>query len=242
MLLIECYLRRGQRGAVLAQIVHCVDAVRRMDGAEPSQRARAFFATVRQQTWQPGAVVPAIAAPTRTLYGRETEYQRLTGLFATTDQRLVTIVGAGGMGKSTLARAVGAALSRSFRDGAVFVALEHCSDLATALTALGNALRIDLAQHGSRLERLIECLTELEILCVLDNCEQVAELPEAIAALLAGCPKLAIMATSRVPLELQQEYVFPLYGLPTTPGVPTDMRRANPAVDLFLARARQINN
>jgi predicted ATPase/DNA-binding SARP family transcriptional activator len=145
--------------------------------------------------------------------------------------RLVTLVGPGGAGKTRLALEVAAHRRDRFRDGVWLVELSQITDgsLVPATIAAGVGLLVgELARSDEGIEAaLAERLRTRRILIVLDNCEQVVEGAAAAAhALLCSCPDLSILATSREALAVSGEVVFSVPPL-----------RTADAVALFCARA-----
>lgn len=180
-------------------------------------------------------------------FGMEPAASRLRALVA--KQRLVTVHGPGGSGKTRLAVAVAQALrddpAWSVQDAPAprfdnieFVGLVDCVRADSVLDALGEALRTDPAQVGRR--RVVSALQQRRTLLVLDNLEQLA--PDAIAevsALLAALPGLHVLATSRRLLQVEGEWAFGLDGLALpAPNAGTDEAAVNAAVSLFVDRAR----
>jgi predicted ATPase/transcriptional regulator with XRE-family HTH domain len=160
--------------------------------------------------------------------GREAELDQIAALVR--DHRLVTLTGAGGIGKTQTALQVGAA--RTAADEPVcFVGLATVSSLASVLTAIGLALGVQEAPNRPLRETLVAYLKERSLLLILDNCEHViAESATVVAALLAGCPQVRILATSREPLRASGERTYLLPSL-----------AAYGAIELFTDRARAID-
>ena len=111
--------------------------------------------------------------------------------------RLVTLTGPGGVGKTRLAVAVGERLRDRFDAGAVFVPLDAVTDPGLVLAAIGRVAGADLARTGSQAEALAETFGDGAWLLILDNLEQVVQVAPYLGELLARCPQLAILATSR---------------------------------------------
>ena len=167
-------------------------------------------------------------------------------IIAAIDQyRLVTLRGAGGVGKTRLAVAVGERLRVRFDAGTVFVPLESATDPRLVLAAIGRMAGADLTRTGSPLDAMAETLGDGAWLLILDNLEQVINVARDLGELLARCPGVAILATSRTVLELQaeREYPVPPLPLPLSPGfgeVSTGELAASPAVALFVDRASAV--
>ena len=182
--------------------------------------------------------------------GREEELATVRGLLA--GNRLVTLTGPGGTGKTRLSLQVAAAAADDHPDGLFFVPLETIRD--AGLVASRIAGEIGLAESGGRSARdvLVEWLAGKRVLLVLDNFEQVTDGAPAIADLLRAAPGLKVLATSRAPLRVSGEQEFPVPGLPVPPdpsqmggyeqaqlGGGPDLAELNTyeAVRLFVARA-----
>lgn len=158
-----------------------------------------------------------------------------------TRERMVSVVGAGGMGKTTAVCAVVEIQNLSYEHGAIFVDLSRLSDPTLVVVEVSrsqglNATRDDLT---SALEG---ALRNKHMLVVLDNCEHVID---AVAALvdriLRCCPKVHFIATSREPLEVETEWIFklPPLGMPQADeALEPDAVLDYPAVQLFVERAR----
>jgi len=170
------------------------------------------------------ARLPAELEP---LVGRKRELGDLVRLLAREGARVVTITGPGGMGKTRLALAAAAELVESFERGATLVELAAIRDPELVLPAVAAAIGVEgdlVTQHGDQ-QRLL----------VLDNLEQVIEAAPRFAELLAACPGLAVLATSREPLRISGEREFPLRPLPEAPAVELFRRRAEAVLPDFAA-------
>ena len=132
----------------------------------------------------------------------------------------MTLTGPGGVGKTRLAVAVGERLRDRFGAGTAFVPLDAVTDPGLVLAAIGRAAGADLAGAGSPLEALAETFGDGAWLLVLDNLEQVVQVAPDLGELLARCPGVAILATSRTVLGLraEREYPVPPLALPADPG------------------------
>ena len=152
----------------------------------------------------------------------------------------MTLTGPGGTGKTHLALAVAADVLSHYPDGVFFVDLSPIIDPALVVSSISAALGVREVVGEALLETVSRYLRERRLLLVLDNCEQVLESAPAIAALLATCPTLAVLATSREPLHIRAEREIAVSPLPLP-----DPRRLPPlaelehvpAVALFVERA-----
>jgi predicted ATPase len=214
------------------------------------------FAAARAPAAAPGSV-PA-GSPTRrrrgprplpvgttSLVGRAQAIEEVAGLLDGPGVRLVTLTGPGGVGKTRLAMAVGQRLGAHFDAGTVFVPLAWVTQPEQVVAGIGRAVGADLARTDSPLQALAERLGEDRWLLVLDNLEQVLDAAADLDELLARCPGVAVLATSRTALGLRAEHEYPVppLPLPADPdpaGVPLAELAASPAVALFVDRARAV--
>jgi predicted ATPase/class 3 adenylate cyclase len=173
--------------------------------------------------------------------GREKEIAEVRRLLEQT--RLVTLSGPGGVGKTRLAVAVAERLRDRFAAGIVFVPLAAVTRPELALAGIARAVGADLAGTDAPLEALAEQLGDGRWLLVLDNLEQVIDVAGDLGELLARCPGVAILATSRTVLGLDAEREYPVapLSLPAAPaGDPVEALMSTPAVALFVERARAV--
>lgn len=163
---------------------------------------------------------------TTSFVGRHQDVLRIERLLET--ESLVTIVGAGGMGKTRLALEAAAAALNDRRDGTWFVDLAPVSDEALVISVLLSVLGVDQAKEIPPLEALISYLERRELLLVLDNCEHlIGEVARVAVSLIGRCRYVTILATSREALDVTGESVYHMSSL--------DLESA---VRLFNERAR----
>ena len=180
---------------------------------------------------------------TTSLLGREQAIDEVARLVEDSGVRLVTLTGPGGVGKTRLAIAVGERLRNRFGAGTVFVPLDAVTDPGRVVAAISRAVGADLAGTGSPVEALAETFGDGTWLLILDNLEQVVQAAPDLGELLARCPQLAIIATSRTALGLaaEREYPVPPLALSADPATaPLEKLGSSPAVALFVDRARAV--
>ena len=184
--------------------------------------------------------LPALRTP---IIGRERELAAVEALLLRDDVGLVTLSGPAGTGKTRLSMAVAAALADRFEDGARFVALAPIRDPDLVVSAIVRTLGLQ-ETGGMTLEATLESyLRDRELLLVLDNFEQVTDAAPLIGRLLASCPYLKVLVSSRVLLNLygEQDVPVPPLGLPRADAPPpVDQLSDYPAIALFVQRARAI--
>ena len=164
--------------------------------------------------------------PLTRFVGRRDELAGLRALIA--GSRLVTITGPGGSGKTRLAEQFVASLERSSSGRAAFAYLASTRAPIEVVDAIAGAVGLR-GRAGEPSEMLVEYLRTRRYLLALDNCEHVQDtVVELVSTLLEACPNVTIIATSRRPLSIPGEQLFPIAGL-----------KDAAAVSLFVDRARQ---
>jgi predicted ATPase len=151
--------------------------------------------------------------------------------------RLVTLIGPGGMGKTRLALAVAESLVHSFPDGVIFLALAPLDASSQILPELAEQLDYRFHDQVDPETQLIEFLREKEMLLVLDNFEHLLAEATLAGRLLQGAPRLKILATSRERLNLIQETIFPLPGMAVPPESQPQTLLESEAAQLFIQQA-----
>ncbi|MEP7207058.1 MAG: tetratricopeptide repeat protein [Casimicrobiaceae bacterium] len=171
--------------------------------------------------------------------GRAQEIEDIAALLS--DARLVTLLGAGGIGKTRLALQVGAAQLDTHPDGVWLVELAALADARLVVNAVASTLGVkEEPGHGIE-EAVLEFVRDRRLLLVLDNCEHLVQACADIARrVLQASPTVKVLATSRERLHLTGEVVYPLqplaFPMALDPATPSTLM-ANDAVQLFVERA-----
>jgi predicted ATPase len=240
-----------------AEALHVYQATRRalVDelGIEPSRELQRLERQILNH--DPAlAVADAVSAPRKlvtaqaslprqptSLVGREREIREVMGLLQRPEVRLVTLTGTGGTGKTRLAVQVAAELLGDFADGVIFVGLAPLQDFGLVPTTAALALGV-LATSGDTIaEDLARHLHDRELLLVLDNFEHVLAAAPLLADIAAAGAGVKMLVTSRAPLRLSAEHIYPVWPLETPDGsedVEHLVRRES--VALFESRARAV--
>jgi predicted ATPase/DNA-binding CsgD family transcriptional regulator len=190
-------------------------------------------------------VAPPLPLPLTPLVGREAELAEIDMMLAQSDVRLINLTGPGGVGKTRLALAVAERMAGRFPDGVTFVALAGISGRDLVFHAILQALRLTELSQRSALEQLGQALRERRSLIVLDNFEQVRAAAPQLSTLLATCPDLKLLVTSRVTLRIQSEHEFPVPPMVVPPAGDGESAHALvqlDAVQLFAQRAHAVRH
>jgi len=214
------------------------------------QRLRDKIIAALEQRWlMPGGPETAgfaepiwrIPSKLKPLIGREEELARLSELLLNPQVRLVTLLGPGGIGKTHLGLQVMLKMREQFTDGACFVSLAALSDPELVVPAVSRELGIREVGAHPLSEQLKVALRNKHLLLFLDNFEQLLSAAPQLPALLAECPHLKVLVTSRARLRVQGEHEFPVspLALPDLSLSPeSDALQQNAAIILFLQFAR----
>ncbi len=254
--MMELLWRSGQRNAALQQYRTLTQLLAKELDVLPTTKTSALLARIRTA---PHRIRPNLPPQPNKLVGREQELQTLYDNLHTAAYRLVTILGPGGVGKTRLLVELGNKIAQSFpgrfSDGVQFIPLGNLNTPQFLLSAIGISLNVMFSGGRPALHELIDFLREKELLLLLDNIEHLLEPAQevdtclnVINTILQEAPLVKIAVTSRIRLQLQEEWVFDLPGLASPPpDWNQEVEKAKletavtfPAVELFLQSASRI--
>lgn len=263
--LMQLLAQIGERSAALMQYETCRQMLETELGVEPSQETLRLYNMIRHdkivtitlaeagqnQPSLPDAPdpLPSQAIP---LIGREADLAGVQDLLLQPDVRLVTIVGAGGMGKTHLAVGVMAGLKSInlqplFKDGIYFVSLTALPEPADLIPAIAQAVHFSFRSGDTPQKQLLNYLRSKQLLLVMDNYEHLLPDITFITGLLQQTATVKLLITSRLKLNVPNEYLYPLAGLSypeeTAAGKQLDLEavQAHDAVQLFVKSGLRMN-
>jgi predicted ATPase len=227
------------------------------DAAELADRVESDLATLlaerfdesrpraREEDSGPASVVARAPIASTTTIGREDDIARVRALFERGEDRVVTLVGPGGIGKSRLAIEVAHATEDLFPDGTYFVLLEGVLEPGLLLPTIAYFLGIRDNGEAGLEERVSRALENRRVLIVLDNFEQIVDAAPVLVQLYTIAPLASFLVTSRIVLRIRGEQVYEVGALPSPAGTdPATLERAqsSPAVALFVDRAQAVKS
>lgn len=252
--LMRLFALTGRRQQALRQYRRLRDTLRRELDVAPDPATQSLYLAILSGTFpapsEPSSA-PEPAAPSRrdnlpvqltSFVGRQREKEAIAELLVDpVPARLLTLTGVGGCGKTRLALAVASELVAVYPDGVWLIELGALTDPAVVPETVAATLGVEPEPRRSSMTSLVEGLRSRRLLLLLDNCEHLIDACAQLAmVVLAGCPGVQILATSREPLRVSGERVWrvPPLELPDLHRVPSseDLYRSE-AVRLFCERA-----
>ena len=252
------YSLNGQRSEAIAEFQTCREVLADELGLDPSPETLELYSQILNgeiKSLNPVVETPLVTIstpplsniPTATtlLVGREVEVERACKVLEQPENRLLTLSGPGGVGKTRVALAVVSELLKQKRliYNSCFVNLAPITEQKLLPATIAEALGIKEAGNQPLLQLVKYTLRDQEFLLVLDNFEQLIEAAPIVAELLNACPKLKILVTSRTILHLYGEHELAINPLNLPSGylpTPLEVLRTCPAIKLFVQRATAI--
>ena len=252
--LMRLYVLNGERSAALAQYENCCNMLQQELGVEPEAATTTLYEQIRdatESTFMPATQLalpaarrhnlPPVATP---FIGREQELAAIARLLNENECRLLTLTGAGGVGKTRLALQVAIEQVDSFVDGVFYIPLVVLATPELLANMLLTSLHLDASSANDAKSALISNLRDKEMLLVLDNFEHLLPGAELLGDLLTAAPQVIMLVTSRERLNIQHEWLFTVEGLPVPTGAmdSTTLARLaeNDAVQLFVQSAQRL--
>lgn len=254
--LMKLYAWIGDRSAALEQYKECKRVLSEELAIQPEKETidlREAIATgdieVRGTVddlilgwWLASSAMPRSNLPAQLtpFIGREAEVNAVRGLLSRDDVRLLTITGAGGIGKTRLALEVASLVLDDFTGGAFFIDLAPITDPNQIVSTIAQTLDIQEEAGHPLVETLKDDLREKELLLLLDNFEHLIGSAPFVTDLLTAAARIKVLVTSRARLKLQGEHVFdtPIMTTPDPAGLPSPEQLGQfDAVRLFIDRA-----
>jgi predicted ATPase/DNA-binding SARP family transcriptional activator len=209
----------------------------------------------REHAPSPAPDASSLPAPATSFVGRELELSEITHLLLKPECRLLTLTGPGGIGKTRIAMQALGELAGHFPDGSYFVPLDALESPELIASTIANVLGLPLQGQHEPLQQIARRLGDKPVLLALDNFERLLDGATLVSWLIQGCPQLKVLVTSRERLNLAEEWLLPVAGLPypESPLVGTPPASPPPlvggvgggwadfdAIALFLQRAGQV--
>ncbi len=254
--LMRLLAQTEQRTAALVQYETCRKLLREELDVEPAAKTQALFESIRAGALKvmvsppddagkraPSHNLPSQATP---FVGRHKELAEITRLLTDPTCRLLTLSGAGGIGKTRLAIEAARQQADVFPDGVYFASLQGVLSPDFLVSAIADALQLGLRGQAEPREQLLGRLSDRRILLVLDSLEHLLAGPwpgqtvGLLGDILRAAPGVTLLVTSREVLNLQEEWVFPVHGLSFPESRQAEDAQDHEAVALFAEWARRV--
>ena len=206
----------GEAAAALAQYGQLHSLLDRELAAEPEDATMDVADQIRRgetAPLRPPAPPFVVPRPPTPIVGRGDELDALCARVQAPNARLLTLTGAGGIGKTRLALEAAHALRYDFEDGIYWVELARLNDAAVVPDAIARVLGVPERPRQPIAAILRDHLRSKHLLLILDNFEHVGAAAPLVGELLAACPALTVLVTSRAPLNIRAEHQFGLEAL-----------------------------
>jgi predicted ATPase/DNA-binding SARP family transcriptional activator/Tfp pilus assembly protein PilF len=214
-------------------------------GVEPEDETLSLVDEIRSGApagMEPHLPLGTLPTPATPFVGREEELACIAGYLAGQDQRLITLYGPGGSGKTRLALEVAAVQAPLWQDGVWFVRLTGVPAAQALVETLATALDLRAGSDSMQVVHLLDFLSTRELLLVLDSFEHLLDCSDLLRDMLRSAPLVKVLVTSRARLGLPEEWAIQVLGLEVPPEPqPVLSRTEEPAsVQLFLNSAQRV--
>jgi predicted ATPase/DNA-binding SARP family transcriptional activator len=247
----------GQRSAALAQFERCRQILAQDLNVEPAADTVMLYQQIRddtikkadpvveseQATSLPQAHKPPSNLPVHptSFVGREAELHTVAGLLGQADCRLVTIAGPGGIGKTRLALEAAHRQLNAFPDGVFYAPLAGVETASLLPASIAEAISLSFSGPADPQTQLLNYLRPRQALLVLDNFEHLLAALDLLLELLHTAPSLKLLVTSRIALNIAEERLLSVSGLPFIPQEGRPIEESCSAVQLFIERAKRVH-
>jgi predicted ATPase/DNA-binding SARP family transcriptional activator len=242
--LMTLLARSGQQSAALAQYETCRQILAEELGVEPLPETQALYHRLRTRREASPHNLPPQTTP---FVGRQAELAQIAHHLGRADCRLLTLIGAGGIGKTRLALQAAGQAPDAFADGVYFVPLARIASSEFLVPTIVEAIDCPLSGKADPKRQLLNYLQPKEILLVLDNFEHLLSSPggndsgrDLVLEVVRTAPKLKLLVTSRERLNLQVEWILTLQGLPCPPPETAFGEETFEGVELFVQCAHRV--
>ena len=242
--LMTLLARSGQQNAALAQYEACRRILAEELGVEPLPETQALYHRLKTRRESAPHNLPPQPTP---FVGRQAELAQIARHLGRADCQLLTLIGAGGIGKTRLALQVAGQALNAFADGVYFVRLARISGPEFLVPTISEAIGYPLSGEVDPKRQLLNYLQQKEMLLVLDNFEHLLSAPgtngsgrELVLEMGKTAPRLKLLVTSRERLNLQAEWLLTVEGLACPPEDATCGEEAFEAVELFVQGAHRV--
>jgi DNA-binding SARP family transcriptional activator/predicted negative regulator of RcsB-dependent stress response len=240
--LMSLLASQGNRTAAMAEFERCKSALDIEFGVKPTQETIKLYEQIKENDWKTTAIFSKKTSTFTPFIGRKVEISLIADMMSKPACRLLSIVGAGGSGKTHLALQMAQLFEGLYTDGIYFVPLADTSSCLEAQQATVSCL--GAAPEPDSLTQLFEILSTQNLLLILDNFEQLIENCDFLSQILHKCSQVQIIVTSRERLNLMEEWTFSLEGLsyPQTDINIYSNYMSFDAINLYEQRAKQVDS
>ncbi len=248
--IVQAYLRVAGQAGHRADALKVFESFKSMLSLElglmPLETTSQLAADLRLETravsqdQEPVEMLRNSPSQTTSFVGRDLDLSEIAAYFEQPEIRLLTLIGAGGMGKTRLSIQVALERAKHFSDGATFVPLASVREFSDLVPAIVSALKLSVSSFETQELQLKNYLSEKHLLLVLDNFEHLLDGAGIVLELLGHCPNLRIIVTTREALNLQSEYLVDVIGL-DVPKDASEKIEVFDSVQLLLRSAKRVN-
>ena len=230
---MRLYYSKDERSRALAQYKDCLRIIKVEFGANPSKETQTLAKVILDEEPLANRIKPCPQKPIIEFVGREKEKKELVEILSCWESRLITLLGTGGVGKSSLAKNIAIDQYGLYQDGIYFVPLGESHDVFSSISsALG--MRSADQEIG-----VCDYLRDKNLLLILDNFDHLIPSAASLSKLLESAQHLQIIVTSRERLNLREERVIVLKGLPYPEDKLNDGWESCESMELFKKRIQQ---